>query len=418
MKRIVEIFISAVMILSLYCGCADIDESVPAGVTLTENITSENVTEILSEIKSETASEITAETEPLPKVLKVSFAAVGDNLIHSSIYNQANVRANGNGYDFEYAYKNVEDMIKGADLAVINQETLICGGDYEPSTYPMFNSPPELGEHMLDIGFDVFTIANNHCLDKGEKGLAACIDYWNSHENAIVCGAYQNESDKNRIRTGEFGGIIFSFLSYTESLNGLYLPDGSEMIIGNSNDLGGMKEDIKNAKNISDICVVALHWGVEDSDIISDWQRTVAAELSEAGADIIIGNHPHVLRDIEEIEREDGSVTLCAYSLGNFISAQSKGQNLIGGVLEFDVSMPEEKNESPKFENIRLVPVITHYDGNYRNVRLYPLSEYTREMAESHGVKSMSKFGYEYIFEILEKNINEKYFDKDEYYNA
>ncbi|MDE5859226.1 MAG: CapA family protein, partial [Oscillospiraceae bacterium] len=243
-------------------------------------------------------------------------------------------------------------------------------------------------------------------------------DYWNSHENAIVCGAYRNEFDKNRIRTGEFGGIIFSFLSYTENLNGLSLPDGSDMIIGNSNDIDGIKEDIKKAKDISDICVVALHWGVEDSDIISDWQRTVAAELSEAGADIIIGNHPHVLRDIEEIEREDGSVTLCAYSLGNFISAQSKGQNLIGGVLEFDVSMPEEKNESPKFENIRLVPVITHYDGNYRNVRLYPLSEYTRDMAESHGVKSMSKFGYEYIFEILEKNINEKYFDKDEYYKA
>lgn len=418
MKRIVEIFLSAAMVFSFVCGCKSVEENVPAGVTVAE--TKESVTEILSETTADTVTQTETETEPkiedLPQILTVSFAAVGDNLIHSSIYKQANERADDDGYDFEYAYKNIEDIIKAADLAVINQETLICGGDYAPSTYPMFNSPPELGEHMLDIGFDVFTMANNHCLDKGEKGLSACIDYWNSHGNAIACGAYRNEFDKNRIRTGEFGGITFSFLSYTESLNGLSLPSGSELIIGDSNDVEGMKEDVRLAKDISDICVVALHWGVEDSDIISDWQRTTAAALSEAGADIIIGNHPHVLRDIEEIEREDGSVTLCAYSLGNFISAQSKGQNLIGGVLEFDVSMPADKSGKPTFGNIRLVPVITHYDGSYGDVRLYPLSEYTREMAEAHGVKSMSRFGYNYIFEVLEKNINEKYFDRDEYY--
>lgn len=414
MKRIVEIFLSAAAALSLCCGCKAVEESVPAGITLTG--TEESVTEIISE--SVTKASPAAETEPIPQVLTVSFAAVGDNLIHSSIYKQANERAGGDGYDFEYAYKNVEDIIKAADLAVINQETLICGGDYEPSTYPMFNSPPELGEHMLNIGFDVFTMANNHCLDKGERGLSDCIDYWNGHGNAIVCGAYRNEFDRNRIRTGEFGGMTFSFLSYTESLNGLSLPSGSKLIVGDSNDIEGMKEDIKKAKDISDICVVALHWGVEDSDIISDWQRTAAAALSEAGADIIIGNHPHVLRNIEEIEREDGSVTLCAYSLGNFISAQSKGQNLIGGVLEFDVSMPEDRSGKPSFDNIRLVPVITHYDGSYRDVRLYPLSDYTRELAESHGVKSMSRFGYDYIFEILEKNISGKYFDREEYYSG
>ena len=177
-----------------------------------------------------------------------------------------------------------------------------------------------------------------------------------------------------------------------------------------------MEADIAAAKEISDVCVVALHWGVENSDVISDYQRTVARRLAEAGADIIIGNHPHVLRDIEEIEREDGSVTLCAYSLGNFISAQSVGQNLIGGVLKFDVSLKADRTESPVFESIEFVPVITHYEGSYRNVKLYPLDKYTRELAESHGVKSMSIFGYDYIFEVLKKNINEKYLDIEGYY--
>lgn len=370
----------------------------------------------------ETTAETTttaAETKPVPEYSTVSFAAVGDNLIHSSIYQQANTRAGGEGYDFAYAYENIVRIIRSADVAVINQETLICNDVFEPSTYPLFNSPAALGDHMLDIGFDVFTIANNHTLDKGADGLSACLDYWDG-KNAVVCGAYRNAADRDNIRTAEFEGITFSFLSYTESLNGLHLPQGSPLIIGDSNDVDTMISEIKRAKENSDVCVVSLHWGVENSDIISDWQRNVAAQLSEAGADIIIGNHPHVLRDIEEIEREDGTVTLCAYSLGNFISAQSVGQNLIGGILEFDVSLRTDENASeadkPIIGNIKLIPIVTHYEGSYKNVRIYGLSDYTRELAESHGVNSMSKFGYDYIFDVLKKNINEKYCDTEKYY--
>ena len=118
----------------------------------------------------------------------------------------------------------------------------------------------------------------------------------------------------------------------------------------------------------------------------------------------------------------NGNETLVYYSLGNFISAQSVGQNLIGGVLNFDVTMRvdenAEENQSPIIDNIEFIPVITHYDGNYHDVRIYPLDMYTRELADSHGVKTMSKFGYEYIFEVLDKNISDKYFDADKYYIA
>lgn len=419
MKKIFVCLLSAVLIMSV-SGCNTIEKAVPASATAAETVFLSEPNSTLWNADVSSDSETTV-TEPVdPDHFKVSFAVTGDNLIHSSIYEQAQKRAeeqsDTGGYDFSYAYENVVPLIEAADAAVINQETLICNDIFEPSTYPMFNSPAALGDHMLDIGFDVFTIANNHTLDKGEKGLSACLDYWDSHPEAVVCGAYRNAEDKENIRVENFGGIDFSFLSYTEHLNGLSLPAGSELIIGNLNDIEGMEDDIAAAKEISDVCVVALHWGVEDSDVISDYQRTIANRLSEAGADIIIGNHPHVLRDIEEIEREDGSVTLCAYSLGNFISAQSVGQNLIGGVLKFNVSLKKDRTEAPVFENIELVPVITHYEGKYENVRLYPLDRYTRELAESHGVKTMSRFGYDYIFEILTKNISEKYFDPDKYY--
>lgn len=411
----------------MLAGCSYVNHEIPPEYAATSEAFSETVTTEAPFATGTVSSAETIMSKPVPEFATVSVAAVGDNLIHSSLYKQAAARygeAHGGeaGYDFAYAYKNIEGIIRRADMAVINQETLICNDVFEPSTYPLFNSPAALGDYMLDIGFDVFTIANNHTLDKGTEGLSACLDYWDSRENAVVCGAYRNDSDRANIRTAEFNGITFSFLSYTESLNGLSLPAGSELSIGDAYDIKTIKSEIAAANEISDVCVVALHWGVENSDIISDYQRSTAKILADAGADIIIGNHPHVLRDIEEIKREDGSVTLCAYSLGNFISAQSVGQNLIGGVLKFDVSIridgEAEENRQPIIGNIELVPVITHYDGNYHDVRLYPLSDYTRELAESHGVKNMSKFGYDYIFEVLERNISEEYFDPNDYYQA
>ena len=425
MKVPTKIRIQAVLCTAaiLLTGCNNVSDTVPVYAEITEKIASETVS--LTETTASAASETTTGyTEPEPEFLTVSFSVTGDNLIHSSIYKQAQDRSENAGdpdsYDFTYAYENIVPLIESADIAVINQETLICNDIFPPSTYPMFNSPTELGDHMLKIGFDVFTIANNHTLDKGTDGLSACLDYWDSRPEAVVCGAYRDEADFNTIRTLESGGITFSFLSYTESLNGLSLPAGSPLIIGMTQDTDLICEQIKQAKEISDVCVVALHWGVENSDIISDYQRYTASILAEAGADIIIGNHPHVLRGIEEIERSDGSYTLCAYSLGNFISAQSVGQNLIGGILQFDVSLyvgnDPEISRDPAFENIRLVPIVTHYDGSYHDVRLYPLSEYSRELADSHGVKTMSKFGYDYIFEVLKRNIDEEYFDPAEYY--
>lgn len=421
MKKILNMILSAALVLSMTSCKADGQSPVIDEHENAEAYVSETTETTSAETTAETTSETTTETTvPQPEYSTVSFATVGDNLIHSSIYKQANARVGGEGYDFSYAYENIVNIIRSADVAVINQETLICNDVFEPSTYPLFNSPTALGDHMLDIGFDVFTIANNHTLDKGTEGLTACLDYWESKPNAVVCGAYRNASDRDNIRTAEFEGITFSFLSYTESLNGLHLPQGSELIIGDSNDIDTMIAEIKKAKEISDVCVIALHWGVENSDIISDYQRNVAKKLSDAGADIIIGNHPHVLRDIEEIEREDGTITLCAYSLGNFISAQSVGQNLIGGILEFDVSLRVDENateaDKPIIGNIELIPIVTHYDGSYKNVRIYPLSDYTRELAESHGVNSMSRFGYDYIFDVLKKNINEKYCDTEDYY--
>lgn len=386
-------------ILSILCaaviltGCQQISEEyVPAEAIITSAETTASET-------TAATTEVTTETEPVITEKTVSFTALGDNLIHSSIYKQAARRGteSGKDYDFEYAYAGVADLLDTADITVLNQETLICNDMIEPSTYPCFNSPKALGDYMAELGVDVFTIANNHTLDKGTRGLTYCLAYYDENKLMRV-GAYRDHADRENIRVMEKNGVKVSFLAYTESLNGLSLPADTPLEIGRT-DMDVMKSEIAAAKEISDICVVSLHWGTENSSVVEDYQRTEARELAEAGADVIIGNHPHVLREIEIFENSDGGDTICAYSLGNFISAQSVGTNLIGGVLDFDVSVDEGRE--PEISGYTFIPIVTHYYHNYSNIRLYKLSDYTPELASAHGVRANSRFDYDYIIEYL-----------------
>lgn len=397
-KQIAAAALSALVLAS--CGTEEKEEEQPLNVISSPQTVSEALTETEPPVTAETTSPETISETVAETRKNVSFTALGDNLIHSSIYKQAARRGaqSGTDYDFEYAYEGVADLIDSADITVLNQETLICGDDgFAPSTYPRFNSPEALGHYMAELGVDVFTIANNHTLDMGANGLSACLDYYD--ENGMMrVGAYRDSADRENIRTMEANGVTVSFLSYTESLNGLSLPGDTSLEIGML-DLEVIKSEIAAAKEISDICAVSLHWGLENSGEVQDYQRNAARELGEAGADIIIGNHPHVLREIEVFENSDGGDTICAYSLGNFISAQSVGTNLIGGVLDFEVTIAEDGE--PEIDGFELIPIVTHYDSNYSNVRLYKLSDYTPELAAVHGVRSNSRFDYDYILEYL-----------------
>lgn len=401
MKReIITLLATAV----LFCSCTE-SSAVPADSTTLY------VIEPAAEATSAAVPQTEA-AEPSTSYTTVSFTALGDNLIHSALYNQAARRYaaenGGEGYDFSYAYEGVAELIGKSDVTVLNQETLICNDLYEPSNYPRFNSPTALGDYMRELGVDVFTIANNHTLDKGADGLSACLDYYDEND-MIRVGVYRDSEDRADIRTVEVNGVTVSFLCYTEMLNGLSLPENSDMEIGMTSDKELMLEEIRAADEISDICIVSLHWGTENSSLTEDYQRSTAALLAEAGADVIIGNHPHVLREIEIIDNADGSQTLCAYSLGNFISAQAVGKNLIGGILDFSITVSSDENEPPKLSDVGIIPIVTHYDWGYSNIRLYTLDDYTPELALAHGVRAYSEFDYDLINDYLKQQGLDKY---------
>ncbi|MBQ8015108.1 MAG: CapA family protein, partial [Clostridia bacterium] len=241
-------------------------------------------------------------TEQQELFSRVSFVAVGDNLIHKPIYNQAAARTSG-GYDFSYAYENFAERIAEPDVAILNQEAIIST-EHNVSTYPMFNSPVELGEEMLEIGFDVFNIATNHSIDCGEKGLISAINFWKSKE-AITCGAYLNFDDYGNIPMHEVNGVKIAYIGFTESTNGLSLPDDSEVILVKAQDEILLQNRVMKADEVADIVIVSAHWGNEYTHEPTQTQRDLAQKLASWGADVIIGTHPHVIQPIEYITNQD-----------------------------------------------------------------------------------------------------------------
>ena len=355
-------------------------------------------------------TEPATEAPPAPSIVRLM--AVGDNLIHNSIYQQAQKRAGGTGYDFRFAYDNVRDILAQADLSVINQETPVAGAIAPPASFPMFNSPVELGDEVYSLGFRAVNLSNNHMLDQWSKGVLASLDYWESKEGVVTSGAYRNEEDFKKTRLLEVNGITFGFVSATYGYNGLQLPAGSELILPLLEDEDRIRAAVEAARAAADVVVASMHWGNENSQTVIEAQRSLARKLADWGADIILGTHPHVLQGMEWLERpaEQGGRVFVAYSLGNFISAQSQPKQLIGGILDMEVTKDNQTGKitlaTPKFK-----PVITQYGGGYSNLHVVPWTSYTPELANSHGVRRESSFSYEYCKNLLQETIPQEFLD-------
>lgn len=352
--------------------------------------------------------------EPIPTY--ANLLGVGDNLIHSSIYIQAGRRATADlKYDFGLSYENIQDYISSADIASLNQETMMAKS-YEPSSYPTFNSPTELGDLMVDIGFDVINLANNHMLDKGEKGLRETLEFLNSKEDLVVVGAYLNEEEYLNIPTITHEDIVFSFIGATETLNGLTLPSSSDLYLGfvkSEEQIEELVEQVKRAYLISDVVVVNIHWGTEYTHTPTDFQVQVAERLVTAGADVILGHHPHVIQPVEYLTKPNGSNAVVCYSLGNFISVQDSGLRMIGGMLDIEF---EKLSGRTSISSVEFLPVITHYGSGMSNVTIYPYDQYTTELASSHGVKFYTpSFSHEYIYNTIVSVIDSQFIPDDFY---
>lgn len=299
--------------------------------------------------------------ETKDEVYKLKLLATGDGLIHSVIYRS--YYKNG-VYDFTDAVKYVKDIVKDYDIAYYNQETPTGDDSIAYSGYPMFYTPSAYVDAMQDVGFNTVSLASNHSLDKGEKGVLNTIKYFKT-TNMLYNGMNDSEEMRNNFTIKEKNNITYTMLSYTTKTNGLSTPKGKEYLL-NTYDKEQVKKDIEAVRDKVDVLIVAMHWGIEYINMPNDEEKEIAEYLSSLGVDIIIGNHPHILQPITKIGN-----TIVMYSLGNFISNQYGGTNgdwnkLIGFMATLDITKTVTKDKEVKmtFDNLGGELIFTKYNGN------------------------------------------------------
>ncbi len=316
---------------------------------------------------------------------KVTLMAVGDDLVHTSVI-ESGKRSNGT-YNYDHLFTDIVRDIKKSDLAVINQETVLGGSELGYSGYPRFNSPKEIGDAIVNAGFNVVLHATNHAMDKGEAGMQNSIDYWKKQKHVTVLGVNETEEEYHSVKVVEVNGIKIAMLNYTYSLNGQSLPKNREYMV-NRLDKEKIRQDVALAKEQADFVIVFPHWGTEYVYEPSSSQKMWTKLFLETGVDLVIGAHPHVIEPVEWFTREDGHKMLVYYSLGNYVSGQNEYPRMLGGMAKITI---ESKNGGkPEITDASVTGLVTHYERKYENLHVYKLADYTEQLASKHMIRGMS----------------------------
>lgn len=252
----------------------------------------------------------------------------GDAMQHQAQLDAA--KQSDGSYDYSECFEQIEPIIKSADYAVVNLETPL-GASYFTG-YPCFNAPTAFAKALNKAGFDLMLTANNHTLDRRDRGLHATIDSLDAAGISHI-GTYHNSAHRADVHPfiKKISGIKVGFLNYTYGTNGITVSgeavvDYSERVI--------IKSDIERLRQAgAEIITVAIHWGEEYKLLHNNSQQQLGQYLSDLGVDLVIGSHPHVIQPMHIIHNPlTDKDTLIVYSLGNFIS-NMKTRDTRGGAL-------------------------------------------------------------------------------------
>ncbi len=264
-----------------------------------------------------------APPEPERQPVEVRLLFAGDVMQHTPQI-QAARQADGT-FDYAPVFAALRERFAAADVVVVNLETTLTRSS-RYTGYPCFRSPAALAGALREAGVDVALLANNHCCDGGGTGIRSTVELLDSC-GLLHTGVFADSLDRAQhhpllLRPR---GIPVALLNYTYGTNGLPVPAGR---IVNPIDTAAIIADIARARSRGARCVaVCLHWGSEYERHPNAAQRTIARTLRRAGADLVIGSHPHVIQPFEA-----DSTHVCCYSLGNFVSNQRK-RYCDGGLL-------------------------------------------------------------------------------------
>jgi len=274
-----------------------------------------------------TPTPLTALPEPPPEPpppRSFTMNVVGDIMLDRTV--GARIEANGAASIFE----KVRDELRSADVTFANLECpLSTVGPHSPREHLLFRADPRTVDVLLDGGIDIVALANNHSLNAGVEGLQQTIDHLET-AGVAYCGAARERESSWQPTLFDVQDVLIGFVACTD----LSFQHGSWCKV--DSEMTEFRKRIAAAKERCEVLVVSIHWGNEYQNVPSGRQRDVAHAAVEAGADLVIGHHPHVLQGIGQHE---GAPIL--YSCGNFVFDQREGERMESAIFHLQFTEGE-----------------------------------------------------------------------------
>ncbi|WP_308653178.1 CapA family protein [uncultured Anaerococcus sp.] len=319
------------------------------------------------DLEERARKEVAEEIKKKPEIKKVKLKAFGDIMAHMAQIQYAYNKGGGE-YDFSDQFTYLKDFVKDSDISIGNYETT-TNPDLPVAGFPRFNVPAAYLKDLKETGFDIVSTANNHSMDTELDGVFSTMEAAKEAGLDYV-GSFKDKSD--RILFKEVNGIKLAFLAYTYGCNGrenLIVPREEVENLGYLSDEDQIKKDISRAKaQGADFVIVYPHWGIEYQSMPNEAQITLGRKMIDWGADLVIGNHPHVVEPVEVYQAEDGRKGLIAYALGNFISYQNYENNKdirTEHSLSLEIDLEKDLTSgNKKIANVKLHPI---WVGTYYN---------------------------------------------------
>jgi poly-gamma-glutamate synthesis protein (capsule biosynthesis protein) len=279
---------------------------------------------------SQAGKPVGATTTRARRVVKMMFT--GDTLVHSAVYNQAQTYGakSGRAYDFRPMFDKVRPILSSADVAICHQETPLSADDKQLSGFPVFSTPHEIADALLDAGYDGCSTASNHSFDRNVQGItdtATVFDQVGLKQSGMARSP--DENAKATIYTAN--GVTIAHLAYSYGLNGFTLPSdkpwlvrlinkGKESPVDQPYTSQFILADAKAARAAgADMVVISIQWGAEYQSKPTAAQVGLANELlASPDIDLVVGHHVHVIQPIDRIGDK-----YVLFGVGNFLSNQS-----------------------------------------------------------------------------------------------
>lgn len=279
-------------------------------------------------------------------------------MAHSPQTKAAKREGGGNAYDFNPVFQPIQDFLSSADYTVANLETPLAGAAAGFTGYPQFNAPVELAQALFNAGVDLVTTANNHALDRGERGIINTLDALDNIRLAHI-GTARTPEEAGKMNIKDLNGIPVGFLSYTYGTNGIPVPKGKPYMVNLIDEKIIVEQIASMRQSGAQAVVVALHFGLEYQRTPSKEQQRLARLLIAQGADVIVGSHAHVQQPMEwvEVDTEEGQRRgLILYSLGNFLSNQRDKYTDTGMIVNITLVRKNSASSPVSIEQATYLP--------------------------------------------------------------